>query len=192
MAKIDVDPEHSIVCKIDWHETSKKKGVLTMGSRLEPTLANVFMCHFENFSLENCPCNFKRIIYRRFVDDTFLLFQSKDHIEKFRNFLNKQHKNMKFTSEIDGNRSLSFLDTAISREDNKFATSVYRKPTFSRVFTNFESFIPDIYKRGGGKVFVQRDLNFMVPKREVICILPCLGKVSLYLRTRLRRTVGGN
>ena len=33
----------------------KKKGVLTMGSRLEPTLANAFMCHFENFSLENCP-----------------------------------------------------------------------------------------------------------------------------------------
>ena len=56
---------------------------------------------------------------------------------------------MKFTSEIDGNRSLSFLDTTISREDNKFATSVYRKPAFSRVFTNFESFIPDIYKRGG-------------------------------------------
>ena len=26
-------------------------------------------------------------------------------------------------------------------------TSVYPKPTFSAVFTNFESFIPDIYKR---------------------------------------------
>ena len=57
-----------------------------MGSRLEPTLANVFMCHIENFCLENWPGNFKRIVYRRFADDTFLLFQSKDHIEKFRNF----------------------------------------------------------------------------------------------------------
>ena len=27
-------------------------------------------------------------------------------------------------------------------------TSVYREPTFSGVFTNFESFIPGIYKRG--------------------------------------------
>ena len=44
------------------------------------------------------------------------------------------------------NNSLSFLDFKIVRENNKFATSVYRKPTFSGVFTNFESFIPNSYK----------------------------------------------
>ena len=72
-----------------------------------------------------------------------LLFRSKDHVEKFRNYLNKQHKNIKFTSEIEENGSLSFLDRKISRENNKFVTSVFRKPTFSGVFKNFESFIPD-------------------------------------------------
>ena len=99
------------------------------------------MCHFENIWVEICPSHFKPIIYRRFLDDTFLLFRSKDHVEKFRNYLNKQHKNKKFTSEIEQNGSLSFLDIKISRENNKFVTSVYRKPTFSGVFTNFESFI---------------------------------------------------
>ena len=54
----------------------------------------------------------------------------------------------KFTSEIEENGSLSFLDIKISYENNKFMTSVYRKSTFCAVFTNFESFIPDIYKRG--------------------------------------------
>ena len=54
------------------------------------------MPHFENISLENCPSYFKLIVYSRFVDDTFLLFQSKDHVEKFSNYLNKQHKNIKF------------------------------------------------------------------------------------------------
>ena len=54
----------------------------------------------------------------------------------------------KFMSEIEENGLLSFLDVKISRENNKFVTSVYRKPTFTGVFTNFESFIPDIYKRG--------------------------------------------
>ena len=34
----------------------------------------------------------------------------------------------------------------ISRENNKFVTSIYRKPIFSGVFTNFESFIPDMRK----------------------------------------------
>ena len=167
---------------------------------------------------------------------TFLLFRSKDHVEKFRNYLNKQYKNIKFTSEIEEYGSLSFLDIKISRENNKFVTSVYRKPTFTGVFTNFESFVPDIYKRGLietllhrsfrlcsnyenfhreietlksilkhdsyphnlvnycikkflNKLFVQRGLNFMVPKRELICVLPYLGKASLDLRTRLRRTI---
>ena len=207
-----------------------------MGSPVGRTLANVFMCHFENIWLENCPSHFKPIVYRRFVDDTFVLFRSKDHVEKFRNYLNKQHKNIKFTSEIEENDLLSFLYIKISRENNKFVTSVYCKPTFSGVFTNFESFIPDIYKRGlietllhrsfrlcsnyenfhreietlksiskhnsyphnlvnhrikkfFNKLFVQRNLIFKVPKMELICVLPYLGKASLDLRTRLRRTI---
>ena len=118
-------------------------------------------------------------------------------------------------------------------------TSVYRKPTFTGVFTNFQSFIPDIYKRGLietllhrsfrlcsnyenfhweietlksilkhnsyphsildhcikkflNKLFIQRGLNFMVPKRELIWVLPYLGKASLNLRTGLRRTIEKN
>ena len=34
------------------------------------------------------------------------------------------------------------------RKNGKFVTSVYRKPTFSWVFTNYESFIPTYQKRG--------------------------------------------
>ena len=116
------------------------------GFHLGSTLANVFIRNFESIWLENCPSLFKPIVYRRFVDDKFLLFRSKDHVEKFRNCLNKQYKNIKVTSEIGENSSLSFLDIKISRENNKFVTSIYRKPTFSGVFTNFESFIRDIYK----------------------------------------------
>ena len=121
---------------------------VAMGSLLGPTLANVFMCHFENIWLENCPSHFKPILHRRFVHDKFLLFRSKDHVDKFTNYLNKQHKNIKFTSEIEKNGSLSFLHIKTSRENNKFVTSVYRKPAFTGVFINFESFVPDIYERG--------------------------------------------
>ena len=45
-----------------------------MDSPPEPTLANVFMCHFESTWLENCPTQFKPVVYRRYVDSTFLLF----------------------------------------------------------------------------------------------------------------------
>ena len=97
--------------------------------------------------MENYPSHVKRIVYRRFVDDTILLFRSKDHVEKFRNYLNKQHKNITYTLEIEESGSLSLLDIKINHENNKFVISVYRKPTLRGVFTNFESFISDIYKR---------------------------------------------
>ena len=118
-------------------------------------------------------------------------------------------------------------------------TSVYHKPTFSGIFTNFESFIPDKYKleliwfllhrsfrlcshyenfhqeietlksiwkhnsyphnfvnhcikKFLNKLFLQIDFIIMVPKKKLICILPYLGKTSLNLRTRLRRTIKGN
>ena len=50
---------------------------VAMGSLLGPTLANVFMRCFESICLENCPPYFKPIVYRRFVDDTFLVLSNK-------------------------------------------------------------------------------------------------------------------
>ena len=75
------------------------------------------------------------------MGDVFLLFSSTEHIAKSKKYLNKQHKNIAFTSETEQTGSLSFLEIKISRKNNKFVTSVYQKPTFSGVFTNFESFI---------------------------------------------------
>ena len=46
---------------------------VAMGSPLGTTLANIFMCHFENIWLENCPAHFKSTAYRRFVEDSFTL-----------------------------------------------------------------------------------------------------------------------
>ena len=88
---------------------------------------------------------FKPVIYRRYIDDTFLLFCSKHHIEKFRNYLNRRHENITFTFKTENENSISFLDIKISRDNNKFTASVYGKPTFNRVFINFESFNPMSY-----------------------------------------------
>ena len=105
-----------------------------MGSPLRPTLTNVFLCHHEKTWLQNCPSEFKPVIYRIYVDDTFLIFRSKHHIEKFRNYLNRQRKKIKFTSETENGNSIPFLDIKITRNNNKFMTSVYRWPVFSGFF----------------------------------------------------------
>ena len=86
-------------------------------------------------------------MYRRYVDDCFLIFQSADHIPQFLSYLNHQHPNIKFTSEVESSSTLPFLDISISRKNGVFETSVYRKPTFTGLFTNFRSFIPFQYKR---------------------------------------------
>ena len=42
----------------------------------------------------------------------------------------------------------SFLDVKMTRSNNQLITSVFRKATFSGVFTNFKSFMPVTYKFG--------------------------------------------
>ena len=49
---------------------------VAMGSPLGPTLANAFMCHWERKWLNECPPDFKPVLYKRYVDDTFLIFKS--------------------------------------------------------------------------------------------------------------------
>ena len=62
--------------------------------------------------------------------------------------MNARHKNFKFTFDFEQNNSFSFLDVKITRGSNGFSTSVFRKATFSDVFTNFDSFIFESYKTG--------------------------------------------
>ena len=95
-----------------------------------------------------CPKDFKPIFYRRYVDDIFVLFESAENLSKVRNCFNTCHPNMSFSFEQEKNGKLSFLDTKVSREKGKFLTTVYRKPTFSGVYTHFERFLPTIYKSG--------------------------------------------
>ena len=117
-----------------------------MGFSLGPTLTKVFLCYHEKIWLQNCPSEFKPVTYRSYVDDTFRLFRLKHHIEKFRNYLHRRHKNIRFTSKTENKNSILFLDIKISRDNNKFTTSVHCKLTFSGIFTKFGSFIPKSYK----------------------------------------------
>ena len=64
---------------------------VAMGSPLEPTLANAFLCFYEKKWLEQCPDKLKPIYYRRYVNDIFILFKSCDHLIKLRDYLNKCH-----------------------------------------------------------------------------------------------------
>ena len=57
---------------------------------------------------------------------------------------------IRFTFEIEDQNRFSFLDMKIIKNTEKkaFETSVYRKSTFSGVFSIFKSFIPMTYPFG--------------------------------------------
>ena len=70
-----------------------------MGSSLGSTMANVFLSFYEIKCLEQCPKEFKPVFYRGYVDDIFVLFESAEHLSKFRNYFNTCHPNMSFSFE---------------------------------------------------------------------------------------------
>ena len=118
-----------------------------MGNPLGPTLANAFLCHHEIKWLDNnCPSDFKPIFYRRYVDDTFILFRDPFHVAKFLDYLNSQHSCIKFTVDIENNNQLNFLDVKINKTENSFQTSVFRKSTFSGLGLQFNSSIPHHFR----------------------------------------------
>ena len=115
-----------------------------MGSPLSAPMANLFLCHHESRWLDDCPESFKPLIYRRYVDDTFLVFRERDHIDAFCNYLNEKHPNIKFTKEYEDNNKLSFLDMNVNKVEEggntNFNLNIFRKATFTGLGMNYQSY----------------------------------------------------
>ena len=80
---------------------------VAIGSPLRLTLANTFLRHYEKLWLDSCPPEFKPVVYRRYVNDIFVLFKSKDHLLLFAKYMKAGHKNLKFTFDFEQNNSFS-------------------------------------------------------------------------------------
>ena len=118
---------------------------VAMGSPLGPVLANIFMCHFEEKWVMNS--SIRSAIWFRYVDDTFTLFDNKESAVKFLDYLNSRHDHIKFTIEFEQHSEIPFLDIVIKRHhNNSFSTSIYRKKTFTGLYTKWDSFTPRKYK----------------------------------------------
>ena len=70
-----------------------------MGSPLGLILANIFLPHYEENWLNECPTKFKLSFYRRYVDDIFVIFQSPESVHLFHEYMCSKHKNIHFNVE---------------------------------------------------------------------------------------------
>ena len=86
------------------------------------------------------------LYFKRYVDDTIAFFNDISHGNRFLSHINSLHPNIKFTIEQEVNNFLPFLDIRITRDNNNFTTSVYRKDTFSGMGQNFYSSTDNKFK----------------------------------------------
>ena len=115
-----------------------------MGNPISATMANLFLSYHEQIWLDECPLSFKPLIYKRYVDDCFLVFREPEHADSFLNYLNNKHNSIVFTIETENENKLNFLDTTVTKTTNNnnfttFALSIFRKATFTNLGMNFHS-----------------------------------------------------
>ena len=74
----------------------------------------------------------------RYVDDSFCVIK-KDEIPTFHNTLNSMDPHISFTIEQENNGQIPFLDTLISRKNGTISINIYRKPTHTERYLDFNS-----------------------------------------------------
>jgi len=116
----------------------KQANGFPMGGCLSGPLCNIFLERLENQIILGNPKSIKA--WRRYVDDIYCIVKT-DDIDNILSQLNSAHPNIKFTTEIENNNDINFLDISIHKNrNNTFNTKVYRKPTHSGNYINFNSF----------------------------------------------------
>ena len=76
-----------------------------------------------------------------------LCLTDRDTACEFLQYLNSRHHSIKFTIEFEQDNVIPFLDILVKRcPNNTFVTSIYRKKTFTGLYTKWDSFTPRKYK----------------------------------------------
>ena len=80
---------------------------IAMGTRVAPSLANIFMAKFEEEYLPRY--HLQPLLFKRYIDDCFILFtHGREELDEWANYLNSRHPSIKFTFEISED-SVNFL-----------------------------------------------------------------------------------
>ena len=119
---------------------------VAMVSPLSPTLADIFLCHHETTWLKNCSKTFKLVYYKRYVDDSFVLFEKPEQVLRFVNCMTKNTEVLNFRIKLKKDTLFLFSMSRFVEKKIDFTTSVFRKVTCSSLYTNFSSFVAFAHK----------------------------------------------
>ena len=107
-----------------------------MGSPVSPVIANIYMEHIESLAIPTLPTSIKW--WFRYVDDDNSATRE-DQVNKLKEHLNSIDPHIKFTIELPGTDGLPFLDTLTKPTPNSIESTVYRKPTHTDRYLDYNS-----------------------------------------------------
>ncbi|UYV76593.1 hypothetical protein LAZ67_14001351 [Cordylochernes scorpioides] len=135
-------PKEALIDLIELYRYFKQVKGLPMGNSVSSALANIYMDKIDKIIADTA--QLQVIIWKRYIDD--ILCITKVDLSTILNFLNNLKPFLKFTFEIEENNSLPFLDIQLTRNQDRIETRIYRKPTHTGSYLNFNSFGPIHHK----------------------------------------------
>jgi hypothetical protein len=158
----------------------QQKDGMEMGNSLSSIVCELYMNHFEELALDSSPN--RPSYWLRYVDDTFVIWpHGPNTLQGFLQHLNGVRPAIQFTMEMEVNNSIPFLDVLVTKTDSSLSTRVYRKPTHTGRYLNFDSNHPPYIKKG---------LIRSLQKRATVV---CQGQQALQQEvTHLRRDFQNN
>ena len=123
----------------------KQTNGIAIGSRLGKNFACSYMRKWDEELMQYSE---QPLFYKRFIDDGFGLWTGTlDTLEKFAEYANNIHKNIKIELRYSREK-IEFLDTWVHLEKGKIYTSIYRKPTDKQLYLHRTSNHPPSTKSG--------------------------------------------
>ncbi|XP_071505303.1 uncharacterized protein [Diadema antillarum] len=95
-----------------------------MGSPVSAVIANLYMEFFEEQALKTCPPNCAPRVWKRYVDDTFII-TARSSANDLLEHMNAQQPSIRFTMETESDERIAFLDTLVHRDtEGRLTTTV--------------------------------------------------------------------
>ena len=126
--------------------------LLSYDSPLDPLMANVLHCHFEEKLTRD---GVMSTLYKRCVDDTLARMPSTDAAVDFLTTLDSLRPSLSFTMELPIDDK-TFIGIEIIKNRKKIDTQVYRKPTNTGLLLHFKSHADKRYKECLLKTMIHR------------------------------------